>query len=78
MCHAYLGGCSIFPMLQRQRQCVRAGHAPEGQPRTLRSDIAHSDHRSPHAHQQSVHTGTQHPQWSQRFVVVQPVEDLRK
>lgn len=73
---AYLGGCSIFPMLQRQRLCVWAAQALEGHPGAERPDVAHSDHGSPHTHQPSIHTGTQHPQGSQRLIVVQPVGDL--
>lgn len=28
----YFGRCSVFPMLQSQRQCGRAGPTPESQP----------------------------------------------
>ncbi len=73
---AYLGRCGVFPMLQWQRLYVRAAQALEGHPGTQRSDTAHSDHCSPHTHQPSKHTGTQRPQRSQRFIVIEPVNDL--
>lgn len=70
---ANLGRCGVFAVLQRQRQRMRAPLASERHPGADGSDVAHSDHSSPHTHQPSEHAGAQRPQRSQRFIVVQPV-----
>lgn len=75
---AYFSRSGEFPMLQGKRLYVRAAQTPEGHSGAQRSDVAHSDHGSPHTHQTSKHTGSQRPQRSQRFVVVQSVDDLHK
>lgn len=69
----YLCGRGVLAVVQRQRERTGARQALEGQPGASRPDVAHPDHRAPHAHQAAEHAGTQRAERSQRLVVVQPV-----
>lgn len=72
----YLGRSSKLSLLQGKGLYVWAALALKGHASALRSDAAHSDHSTAHTHQSAVHTGSQHPQWSLRLVVVQPEKRL--